>query len=94
MEHDFEKKDQIKGYLYRKYESEPKDCRGIMDYIDDGVGWSACSARDFSRHITSGGVHSPCFEFASKSVKSNGYCYMYFPTCIIFHIQYKNDLSY
>merc|ERR1740124_314501 len=31
-----------------------------MDYIDDGGGWSACSARDFSRYITDGGTGTPC----------------------------------
>ena len=57
MAHDFKSKD---PYVYRKYEGETKDCRGLMDYIDDGVGWSACSARDFSRHLTNGGNSKPC----------------------------------
>ena len=48
------------NYLYRKYENEPEDCRGIMDYIDNGVGWSKCSASDFSRYITSSGTKAPC----------------------------------
>jgi hypothetical protein len=65
MQHDFKKNIgpdgyQIKPYVYRKYESESKDCRGLMDYIDDGVGWSACSARDFSRYITNGGSSKSC----------------------------------
>ena len=57
MAHDFYQKN---PYKYRKYESESKDCRGLMDYIDDGVGWSGCSARDFSRYLTDGGTNKPC----------------------------------
>ena len=58
MAHDFKSKG---PYVYRKYETETNDCRGLMDYIDDGVGWSACSARDFSRYITDGGTAKrPC----------------------------------
>ena len=47
-------------YEYRKYEFESADCRGLMDYIDNGVGWSKCSARDFSRYLTSAGSKEPC----------------------------------
>ena len=57
MAHDFYQK---RPYKYRKYETERKDCRGLMDYIDDGVGWSACSARDFSRYLTNAGTMKPC----------------------------------
>ena len=57
MAHDFIRKG---PYVYRKYESEPDDCRGLLDYIDDGVGWSACSARDFSRYLTAAGTKKPC----------------------------------
>jgi len=57
MAHDFKSKN---PYVYRKYQGERKSCRGLMDYIDDGVGWSACSARDFSRYITDGGTGTPC----------------------------------
>jgi hypothetical protein len=57
MEHDFDNKDPKTGkYLYRKYADEKKDCRGLMDYIDDGVGWSACSALDFSFYL----YHTTC----------------------------------
>jgi len=57
MAHDFKSKN---PYVYRKYESNTNDCRGLMDYIDDGVGWSACSARDFSRYLTNGGTSKSC----------------------------------
>jgi len=64
MSHDFKQaeKDAGKGYVYRKYDSWGNDCRGLMDYIDDGVGWSKCSARDFSRYITNGGQSTPCLK--------------------------------
>ena len=45
---------------YRKYLNEPQDCRGLMDYVDDGTGWSKCSMMDFSRYLTSGGKKKPC----------------------------------
>ena len=52
-----------KGYVYRKYRKSSREyCRGLMDYIDDGVGWSWCSARDFSRYLTSGGTKEPCLK--------------------------------
>ena len=62
MDHDFKQDvyDAGQGFEYRKYEYESADCRGLMDYIDDGVGWSKCSARDFSRYITSAGRKKPC----------------------------------
>jgi len=53
MDHDFYKKEcDDSGYCkywYRKYENE--ECRGLMDYIDDGTGWSKCSMLDFSQHL-------------------------------------------
>ena len=33
----------------RKFEGEI--CKGLMDYIDDGVAWSKCSMMDFSRYL-------------------------------------------
>ena len=64
MAHDFDddinKKQGI--YVYRKYQDDSNECRGLMDYIDDGVGWSKCSARDFSRYITNGGLKKPCLK--------------------------------
>ena len=64
MGHDFDQYvyDYRGIYQYRTYESDSADCRGLMDYIDDGVGWSKCSARDFSRYITSGGTKQPCIK--------------------------------
>ena len=62
MDHDF-----LEGqerYTYRTYKNE--ECRGLMDYIDDGVGWSKCSMMDFSRHITSGGTEQPCIKGISS----------------------------
>ena len=62
MDHDFyDTWSKLYGrYFYRKYEKETKDCRGLMDYINDGVGWSACSAQDFSRYLTDKGTKKPC----------------------------------
>jgi len=82
MTHDFIQSvyDDTYEYEYRKYQNEPTDCRGLMDYIDDGVGWSKCSARDFSRYITSGGTKSPCLSGcvdlydACTSWASLGFC--------------------
>ena len=59
MAHDFIEPVSPSGYEYRKYQNEATECRGLMDYIDDGVGWSKCSARDFSRYITEAGETSP-----------------------------------
>ena len=72
MEHDFDDNHkQITGdYLYKKYKGKP--CRGLMDYVDDGVGWSQCSARDFSRHITGGGKALPCVGTKCKNKCKRG----------------------
>ena len=55
MAHDFYKKERDDFgnviYYYREYENE--ECRGLMDYIDDGVGWSKCSMLDFSQNLYS-----------------------------------------
>ena len=68
MAHDFDQDKYNQGITkYRKYQSDPSDCRGLMDYVDDGVGWSKCSARDFSRYITYGGRRKPCL--AGNNVK-------------------------
>ena len=74
MAHDFSSQDKYGGYTYRKYGTNGyggsgSDCRGLMDYIDDGVGWSKCSARDFSRYITNGGQTSPCLSRNGKTRK-------------------------
>ena len=63
MRHDFSEclsDIENKKYVYRKYNGE--ECRGLMDYVDDGIGWSQCSMMDFSRYITSGGTQKPCLE--------------------------------
>ena len=62
MDHDFDQDiyDNERRFEYREYKNE--ECRGLMDYIDDGVGWSKCSARDFSRYLTSGGTKDPCLK--------------------------------
>ena len=60
MVHDFVDGSDPKNRVYRQYKNE--DCRGLMDYVDDGVGWSKCSARDFSRYITSGESTTPCLK--------------------------------
>jgi len=51
MEHDFKQDifDNEYRFEYREYKNE--ECRGLMDYIDDGVGWSKCSMMDFSNYI-------------------------------------------
>jgi len=69
MDHDFKQKvkDSTGKYEYRNYEKETKKCRGLMDYIDDGVGWSKCSARDFSRYLTSGGSKTACLKKSTKA---------------------------
>ena len=61
MQHDFYRQQGGK-YFYRKYQKEAKDCRGLMDYIDNGVGWSKCSASDFSNYITNEGTREPCLK--------------------------------
>ena len=68
MAHDFDQKkyDAGKGYVYRKYQKSKKGCKGLMDYVDDGVGWSACSARDFSRYLTSAGTKKPCLNYGNN----------------------------
>ena len=71
MAHDFNQTiyNAKQEYVYRKYQKSKKDCRGLMDYIDDGVGWSACSARDFSRYLTSAGTKDPCLKSKSSRFK-------------------------
>ena len=80
MEHDFDEthyddnkdtQDPNKMYKYKKYYGNT--CRGIMDYIDDGVGWSQCSARDFSRLITNGGASNPCIGSKCKNKCKKGF---------------------
>ena len=70
MMHDFSDSvyRQTKQFQYRKYNS--KSCaKGFMSYGKDQgkIGWSACSARDFSRFLTKGGTTNPCLNYKSKS---------------------------
>ena len=74
MYHDFDQdvynkfsstQDPKKMYKPRTHKGKP--CRGLMDYIDDGVGWSQCSASDFSNHITSKGSVLPCIGMSCKN---------------------------
>ena len=71
MDHDFDtktyKESNHKKFVYRKYGG--KSCAGgFMSYKKQGTkGWSACSARDFSRYLTSGGSKSPCLNYGSTS---------------------------
>ena len=71
MDHDFNTKiyQQQKKFKYRKYKN--KKCFGFMSYGKNRNGWSACSARDFSRYLTSAGTKTPCLNYKSKS-KSSG----------------------
>jgi len=75
MAHDFKQAEYNagNGYVYRKFDSWGNDCRGLMDYIDDGVGWSKCSARDFSRYLTNGGQSKPCLKRNGRP--EEGECY-------------------
>ena len=61
MDHDFNTSvyNRQKKFQYRKYNK--KSCKGgLMDYGANRNGWSACSARDFSRYITKAGTTKPC----------------------------------
>merc|ERR1719510_1147203 len=84
MAHDFKSKN---PYVYRKYESETNDCRGLMDYIDDGVGWSGCSARDMSRYLTNGGTSKSCLATGTATActdTSNGAVDQYGDGCALY----------
>ena len=67
MDHDFNTQiyQQQKKFQYRKYQN--KKCFGFMSYGKNRNGWSACSARDFSRYLTSAGTKKPCLNYKSKS---------------------------
>ena len=61
MENDFYR--QNGKFVHRKYENEPKECGGWMDYhTTETNGWSKCSARDFSRYLTANGKKDPCVQ--------------------------------
>jgi len=97
MDHDFNtsiftqymKKYRKSKFVYRKYGG--KSCAGgFMSYAKQGTkGWSACSARDFSRYLTSGGSKSPCLNYGSKSSSTTkggctASCVTSFKRCINF----------
>jgi len=97
MDHDFNtsiftqymKKYRKSKFVYRKYGG--KSCAGgFMSYANQGTkGWSACSARDFSRYLTSGGSKSPCLNYGSKSSSTTkggctASCVTSFKRCINF----------
>ena len=66
MDHDFVQStyESTYEYVYRTYDTESSvECRGLMDYIDDGVGWSKCSASDFTNALTNRGQDKPCLPF-------------------------------
>jgi len=70
MMHDFNDqiyKQQNRRMVYRKYNN--KSCAGgCMSYVNQcKKGWSACSARDFSRYLTKGGTTNPCLNYKSTS---------------------------
>lgn len=75
MMHDF--KDPHKrgsAYVYRKYNN--KSCAGgFMSYVNQGKnGWSACSARDFSRFLTKGGTTNPCLNYKTLNKDNRTVC--------------------
>ena len=69
MAHDFDSKkyQSTRQFVYRKY-VDKKICKlGLMSYGANRSGWTACSARDFSRYLTSAGTKTPCLNYKSKS---------------------------
>ena len=70
MDHDFNTKiyQQQKKFQYRKYQN--KKCYGFMAYGKNRNGWSACSARDFSRYLTTAGTKTPCLNYKSTSTST------------------------
>ena len=74
MSHDFSQKLFQFGdahYTYRTYKG--KECRGLMDYISDGYGWSKCSMMDFSRYITAEDTQKPCIRGTKLAfIRMNG----------------------
>ena len=77
MLHDFVQfiYDSTNEYVYRTYSQDSQECRGLMDYIDDGVGWSKCSASDFTRILTNGGKKKPCLPLKGNICNLNVYFY-------------------
>ena len=72
MDHDHDTKyyASTRKFKYRKYKG--KSCKGgLMSYGKVRNGWSGCSARDFSRYLTSGGKKKPCLNYGTKTSKSS-----------------------
>jgi len=74
MMHDFSDyiyRTQNKKFSYRKYGG--KSCaKGFMSYTNQGkIGFSACSARDMSRYLTSGGTKNPCLNYGTKTTTTS-----------------------
>merc|ERR1712045_859588 len=80
MDHDFDtakynayrKQTGFSKFIYRKYNGA-SCAKGFMSYQYQGkIGWSACSARDFSRFLTKGGTTNPCLNYKTlnKATKS------------------------
>merc|ERR1712110_766354 len=86
MEHDHDTKyyASTRKFKYRKYNG--KSCKGgLMSYGKVRKGWSGCSARDFTRYLTSGGKKTPCLNYGTKKASSNGCtedCVSYFKQCV------------
>merc|ERR1712020_589724 len=59
---------QQRRFQYRKYKN--KKCFGFMSYEKGRKGWSACSARDFSRYLTTAGTKTPCLNYKSTSTST------------------------
>jgi len=78
MEHDFiqEIYNTEHRFEYREYKNE--ECRGLMDYIDDGVGWSKCSMMDFSNYFAENPRcmkdHSPINPGPEPTTPESGSC--------------------
>jgi len=72
MDHDHDTKyyASTRKFKYRKYKG--KSCKGgLMSYGKVRNGWSGCSARDFSRYLTSGGKKTPCLNYGTKTTTTS-----------------------
>merc|ERR1712110_1027641 len=93
MDHDHDTKyyASTRKFKYRKYKG--KSCKGgLMSYGKVRNGWSGCSARDFTRYLTSGGKKKPCLNYGTKttttstttgsSTSCSADCVYYFKQCV------------
>jgi len=62
------------AFTYRTYGGS--SCAGgFMSYKNQGkIGWSACSARDFSRFLTKGGTTNPCLNYKTLNKDNRTSC--------------------